>query len=307
MDRLRAMQVFVEVTERGSLTAAADALEMSRAMASRHLESLEHWLGARLMQRSTRRLSLTAAGQEALARCRQMVELAEEMRSAAGQHTRQLRGRLRVTCSSSFAQLHLARAVGDYLNAHAQTEIELLALEHAVDLVEERVDLALRISNQLDPALVARRLTLCRSVVCASPDYLARHGEPRTAQDLALHRCLAHARYARDEWRFSRADGQQEQVRPGVRLRSNEATVLMQAALAGAGIALLPTYLVGQALASGALRHVLPALAPETLGLHAVTTSRRHQPLLLRSFVDFLAARFDPQRPYWDEALAGSA
>lgn len=301
MDRLRAMQVFVEVVDRGSLTAAAEALEMSRAMTSRHLEALEQWLGARLLQRSTRRLSLTDAGLQALGSCRQMVELAEETRQAAGEHLRSVQGRLRITASSSFAQIHLAQAVAAFLQLHPLTQIEVMALEHTVNLVEERIDLALRISNQLDPQLIARRLSWCRSVVCAAPSYLARQGRPEAPAELARHACLGHARFGRDEWRLRRGEEELVIALPEVRLRANETTVLQQAVLAGAGIALLPTYLVGPALARGELVRLLPDYEPERLGLHAVYTSRRHQPLLLRTFVDFLAQRFDLEWPYWDQ------
>ncbi|HEX2010700.1 MAG TPA: LysR family transcriptional regulator, partial [Roseateles sp.] len=233
MDRLQAMQVFVEVVERGSLTAAAAALDISRAMATRQLEALERWLGARLLQRSTRRLSLTDAGLEALPRCRQLVELAEETRQAAGARQQQVSGRLRISASMSFAQQHLAPAVADFLAAHPQTQLELLASEHAVNLVEDRIDLALRITNELDPALIARRLTVCRSVLCAAPAYLAAQGRPSEPQQLRAHACLGHARFGVDEWQLWRAtDGAREAVAlPPPRLRANEATVLLQGAL----------------------------------------------------------------------------
>lgn len=300
MDRLQAMQLFVEVVDRGSLTAAAEALEISRAMASRQLESLERWLGARLLQRTTRRLSLTDAGIDALARCRQMVELAEETRALAGARHGTVSGRLRVTASMSFAQQHLTPAVAEFLHRHPQTSIELLTSEHAVNLVEDRIDLALRITNALDPQLIARRLSICRSVLCAAPGYVAAHGLPEQPLDLLCHQCLGHARFGTDEWLLSRGDERVAVPVPPPRLRANEATVLLQAALAGAGIALLPTYLTGAALARGELVPLLADWESETLGIHAVYTSRRHQPLLLRRFVEFLAERFDGEKPYWD-------
>lgn len=304
MDTLQAMRVFVEVVERGSLSAAAEALDISRAMATRQLEGLERWLGTRLLQRSTRRQSLTDAGLEALPRCRQLVELAEETRQAAGARQQQVSGRLRISASMSFAQQHLAPAVADFLALHQQTQVELLASEHAVNLVEDRIDLALRITNELDPALIARRLSVCRSVLCAAPAYLAARGTtPAEPQQLRDHACLGHARFGVDEWVLWREDdgAREAVVLPSPpRLRANEATVLLQGALAGAGIALLPTYLAGPALAAGTLTRLLPGWEPERLGIHAVYTSRRHQPLLLRRFVDFLAETFDPERPYWD-------
>jgi len=300
MDQLKAMQVFVEVVDRGSLTAAAEALDMSRAMTSRHLEALEQWLGARLLQRSTRRLSLTDAGAEALPRCRQMVELAEETRQIAGARHQTVSGRLRITASMSFAQQHIAPAVAEFLALHPQTGIELLASEHAVNLVEDRIDLALRISNQLDPALIARRLTVCRSVVCAAPGYLAARGTPAEPAELSAHACVGHARFGSDEWLLQRGAERVSVPLAPPRLRANEAMVLLQALLAGAGIGLQPTYLAGPLLDSGALVRLLPDWEPEQLGIHAVYTSRRHQPLLLRTFVDFLAQRFDAEKPYWD-------
>lgn len=302
MDRLKAAQVFVEVVERGSLTAAAEALGLSRAMASRHLEAVEQWLGARLLQRSTRRLSLTDAGAEALPRCRQLVELAEEVQSAASARQHSVRGRLRVAVSMSFAQQHLAPAVAEFLARYPLTQIEVLVSEHTVNLVEERIDLALRISNQLDPALIARRLTVCRSVLCASPAYLRDRPAPTHPADLLEHVCVAHARFGGEAWALRNSRGERLlQPVPPPRLVANEALLLRQAVLAGAGIGLLPTYLVGPALAAGELVRVLPDWEPEQLGIHAVYTSRRHQPLLLRSFVDFLAERFESPRPYWDD------
>lgn len=303
MDRLKAAQVFVTVVERGSLTAAAEALGLSRAMTSRHLEAAEQWLGARLLQRSTRRLSLTDAGAEALPRCRQLVELAEEAQQAASARQLSVHGRLRVAASMSFAQQHLAPAAAAFLALHPRTQIEVLVSEQAVNLVEDRIDLALRITNQLDPALIARRLTQCRSVLCAAPAYLREHPAPAHPAELLDHACVAHARFGSEAWPLQNAQGERLlQALPPPRLLANEALLLRQAVLAGAGIGLLPTYLVGPALAAGELLRVLPDWEPEQLGVHAVYTSRRHQPLLLRSFVDFLAARFDAQRPYWDLA-----
>ncbi|ALT79354.1 LysR family transcriptional regulator [Paucibacter sp. KCTC 42545] len=300
MDRLRAMQLFVEVVERGSLTAAAEHLQMSRAMASRHLEALEQWLGARLLQRSTRRLSLTEAGTQALSSCRQMVALADETLLAAGNHQQTVQGQLRVSASASFAQGPLAPAVVDFLRQHPQTRIEVLVQERAVNLVEDRIDLALRISNQLDPQLIARRLTWCRSAICAAPAYLAAQGQPQSPADLMDHACMAHQLYSPDAWRLQRGGERVVASLPQIRLSANDSVTLLRAALAGGGIALLPTYLAGPFLASGELQRVLPEHEPECLGLHAVYTSRRYQPALLRSFIDFLAQRFDAELPFWD-------
>jgi DNA-binding transcriptional LysR family regulator len=306
MDRLTAMQVFVEIAERASLTDAADGLGMSRAMVSRYLESLEQWLGVRLFHRTTRRVSLTDAGAEALERCRQVLDMTRDVQAVAGVRQAEPRGRLRITASASFAQAHLAKAMVDFLALHPHTEIELLAMERAVNLVEERIDLAVRIGNRLDDGLVARPLGVCRSVICATPTYLARHGTPATPEALREHRCITHAFVGRSEYHLRRGG---QSIRVPVRgvLQSNETAVTLQAALEHAGIALLPTYFVHEHLADGRLVRLLPEHEPETLGIHAVYLSRAHQPLLLRLMLEFLVERFGGEVAPWDRALATSA
>jgi DNA-binding transcriptional LysR family regulator len=301
MDRIRAMQVFTEVAERGSLTGAGEALDISRAMVSRYLESLETWLGARLLHRTTRRVSLTDAGAEALERCRQVLELTQDVQTAAGARSAAPSGKLRITTSNSFAQAHVASAVADFLKLHPRTQVELIALERAVNLVEERIDLALRIGNQLDAQLVARRLATCRSVVCATPAYLAAHGKPTRPEQLRTHSCLTHAHVGRTEWRLQRS-GQTAKVPVAGPLQSDEVAVIRQAALEGLGLALLPTYFISDDLAQGRLVRLLPGYEPETLGIHAVYLSRQHQPLLLRAMLDFLAQRFAGDVAPWDRA-----
>lgn len=303
MDRFTAMQVFVAVTERGSVTAAAEALDMSRAMASRYLESLERWLGARLLHRTTRRIALTDAGHEALARCRQMLDLADEVQLAAGARGVEPKGRLRIATSQSFAQAWLAEAVAEFLEDHPQAQVELLVLERAVNLVEERVDLAVRITNQLDEALVARRLCSCRSVLCASPGYAKRYGVPHTPEMLAEHACVAHSYVSRSEIRLRR-EGRSVTVPVTGKLSSNETGVVRMATLASAGIAMLPTYFVADDLRQGRLVPVLPTWEPEPLGIHVVYLSRRYQPLLLRVMIDFLADRLGGDTAPWDHDIA---
>jgi DNA-binding transcriptional LysR family regulator len=304
MDRIRAMQVFAEVADRGSLTDAGKAMDMSRAMVSRYLESLESWLGARLLHRTTRRVSLTDAGAEALPRCRQVLDLTLDVEAAAGARSAVPSGKLRITTSNSFAQAHLAGAVSDFLKLHPQTRVELIVLERAVNLVEERIDLAVRISNQLDETLVARRIASCRSALCAAPAYLAAHAAPKAPEELRAHRCLTHAHVGRTEWRLQR-EGQTVKVPVNGPLQSNEVAVTRQAALEGLGIAMLPTYFASDDLAQGRLVRVLPAYEPETLGIHAVYLSRQHQPRLLRAMLDFLAERFSGDVAPWDRPLKG--
>jgi DNA-binding transcriptional LysR family regulator len=305
MDRITAMQVFAEVADRASLTEAARALDMSRAMVSRYLESVERWLGVRLLHRTTRRVSLTDAGEEALQRCRQMLELTRDVQSVAGERREAPRGNLRITTSTSFAAAYLADVVADFLSRYPQTRIELIALDRTVNLVEERIDLAVRIANMLDDSLVARKLGVCRSVLCASPAYIKVNGYPSAPDDLRNHRCVTHAYVGRTEFRLQR-NGQTLRIPVRGQLQSNEAAVTRRAALAGAGIAMLPTYFVSEDLASGELIRLLPDCEPEPLGIHAVYLSRQHQPQLLRMMVEFLADRMKGEAAPWDRAIASA-
>lgn len=290
MDRLKAMQVFVEVADRGSLSAAAVHLDMSRAMVSRYLAEMEQWVGVRLLHRTTRRLSLTPAGAETLPRCRQMLDMVGDLRNAVSTPEDTPRGLLRITTSMSFGARHLAGAVTDYVKQHPGTSVDLMLVERAVNLVEERVDLAVRITNDLDPNLIARKLAVCRSVVCASPDYLAREGVPARVEDLSLRNCLTHSYFGKSLWRFER-DGQPVDVPVSGNISANEVSVLCGAALEGAGIAMLPTYYAGEHLAAGRLKAILPQCKPQELGIYGVYASRRQMPLILRSMLDFLVDR----------------
>ena len=303
MDRLTAMQVFVEAAERASLTEAASALDMSRAMASRYLEWFEQWLGVRLLHRTTRRISLTDAGAEALQRCKQVLDITHDVQAVAGARRVEPKGKLRITASTSFAQAHLAKAIVDFLALYPQTEIELIASERALNLVDERIDLAVRIGNRLDDTLVARPLG------CLQVGDLRCAGIPRQAwcsnytRALRQHRCITHSSVGRTEYVLRRG---KESVRVPVRsvLQSNETAVTRQATLDGAGIALLPTYFVSSELARGKLVRLLPDYEPERMGIHALYLSRVHQPLLLRLMLDFLAERYSGEVAPWDRQIA---
>lgn len=299
MDRLTASRVFVTVVERGSMTQAAEQLGMSTAMVSRYLAEMEHWLGARLLHRTTRRISLTEAGQAALASSHQLLDLAQDMAHQAAAVGRTPTGRLRLTCSSSFAEAQLAPALAVFQQQYPQVRFTLLATDRSLDLTAERIDLAIRITNALEPSLISRPLAQCRSVLCAAPGYLSRCGIPASLDELAAHSCLTHEHIGAAQLRLRHAGGWVElPVEPW--LSTNDAMVLRRALLAGSGIGILPTYLIGEALRAGQLVRVLPALEPEPLGIHAVFLSRRHPPLALRLMIDFLAQRFGGSQAPWD-------
>lgn len=291
MDRLAAMRVFVEVAGAGSFSAAADKLDMSRTMVTRYVAELEQWLGARLLQRTTRSVTLTDAGEHCLRRSQQMLALMEDVEAETSSHDGALRGQLRITCSMSFAYAQMAAAVVEFLQLHPQLKIDLDAGEGALNLVEARIDLAIRISAEPDPALIGRVLAPCTSVLVASPAYLARHGVPQSPAELAAHRCLTYANFGRSAWMLSRGA---EQVQVGVssHFSANEATALLRAALAGGGLALQPTYLANPHLADGSLQQVLPDWTLPDMAIYALYTSRRHLSPAVRALLDFLVDRF---------------
>lgn len=303
MDRITAAKVFVTVAERGSLTQAADHLEMSTAMVSRYLVSLEDWLGARLLHRTTRRVTLTDAGQLALPSCRQLLETADEVKQMAGNLSQEPRGRLRLTSALSFAEAQLAPALVEYQQRYPQVKISLATTDLGVNLAAEQIDLAIRISNALEPTLIARPLAICRSVLCASPAYLHQHGTPSTLDELPRHRCLVHALVSATQFRFRQGD---KIVEPAVDVgfTTNETAILRRALLSGGGIGILPTYYVSEDIRRGELVPLLSDYALETLGIHAVFLSRQHQPLALRLLVDFLAEKFGGDEPTWDRGLS---
>ncbi|MGH8389169.1 MAG: LysR family transcriptional regulator [Pseudomonas sp.] len=301
MDRLQAMRVFVTVVDFGSQSAAADHLELSRPVVSRYLAELEDWVGARLMHRTTRKLSLTAAGSEVLPRCRQMLDLSTDMQAAVSVPDDAPRGLLRISVSTSFGQAQLADAITAYVKLYPGVSIDMQMLDRTVNLVDERIDLAIRTSNDLDPNLIARRLTVCRSVICASPAYLREHSTPQRVEDLSQHNCLTHSYFGKSLWHFEQ-DGEQVSVPVQGNISANEASTLMRAAMAGAGVAMLPTYQASVHIQSGELVRLLPKAEPRQMNVYAVYASRKHMPAALRSLLDFLVQRF-PEEPAWDVGL----
>ena len=293
MDRLTAMRVFAEVATTGSFSATADKLDMSRAMVTRYVAEMEQWLQARLLQRTTRSVTLTDAGELALRRCQQMLALTTDLEEETATTAEgKLRGQLRLTCSVSFAYAQLGAAIADFLARHPQLKIDLDASEGSLNLVERRIDLAIRISAEPDPTLIGRPLAQCDSVLVASPTYLAAHGVPQQPADLAQHRCLSYANFGKSVWQLSRGD-MVERVGVTSPFSANEATTLMRAALADGGIALQPTYLVNPYLRSGALQAVLPEWDLPVMTIYALYPSRRHLSPAVRALLDFLVQRFE--------------
>ena len=291
MDRLDSIATFVRVAELASFTLAAQALGISRTVASDRVMALEARLGVKLLHRTTRRVSLTEAGVAYLDRARQALAMLEEAEAEAAHLTARPRGVLRVNAPVTFGFRHVAPAVASYLAANPDLGVELTLTDRMVNLLEEQVDVVVRVGRLVDSSLVARRLAPCRIVVCAAPSYIAARGMPLHPAELARHDCLSYAYAAEgDLWRFER-DGQQEAVRVSGRVWSNNGDALYHAALEGLGILLNPTFIIGEALRDGRLVPVLPGWAAPALSVNAVYPPNRFLPAKTRGFIENEAKR----------------
>lgn len=294
MDRFSEIRAFVTVAEQGSFVAAADRMELSRAMVTKLVSALETRLGVRLMHRTTRRLSLTAEGESYLAEASVLLSELDELDARLSQGASRPAGRLRVTAPVSFGQRFLGEAVTRFHTLFPQIEVELSLNDRRVDLVEEGYDLALRITRLGDSSLIARRLVAVSDVVCAAPEYLREHGTPQHPEDLAQHNCLIYTLTEQSgSWGYQAPDGSEGRVRVHGSLRANNGDILVDAAVNGLGVTLQPRFLLQRAMAQGSLVQILPDFHWHDLELYAVYPVRRHVPGKVRVFVDFLRDFFE--------------
>jgi len=300
IDIAAGMRVFTAVVEAESFAGAAEKLELSRGMATRYVAQLEAHLGVRLLNRTTRSLSLTEAGSDFYQRAAQIINLIEDAEIAVAQAAAVPRGTLRVTCPPIFGTFHLDRAIVEFVQRYPGVDVDLSMSERLVDLVDEGVDLAIRVATkELASGLHARRIAPVRMVACASPVYLKKRGMPQSPEELVGHNCLfyAHSSY-RNDWRFQR-QGEKRTVRVSGNFRSNSGDVLMNAAIEGLGVIYEPTFMTYEALWQKRLVRILPDWEAEEFTLFTVYPNRKFLPPKVRSFIDFLAERFGPE-PYWD-------
>ena len=302
MGRLEEMQAFLRTAEALSFTAAAGRLGLSKSMVSQRVADLETRLGVRLLNRTTRRLSLTEAGQAFLDGSRHALRAVDEAEEAASRLGSALSGTLRIAAPLSFALLHLRPALIEFMAAHRQLEFYLDMDDRVVDLVQGGYDMALRIGRLPDSSLIARRLAPSRTIVCASPAYLAERGRPEHPSSLSDHDCLLYAGTARSDYWSFRIEGQWLAVPVRGRLQANNGDMLLAAALAGQGVALLPSFITGAALERGELMALLPGFPTPDGAIHAVYPPARQVPQRVREFTDFLALRIGGT-PYWDRFL----
>ncbi len=306
MDLIGCMRTFARVAEHRSFTAAAERLGVSRGMATRYVAQLEDHLGARLLNRTTRRVSLTEAGTAYLERCTQILADLEEAEELASSQLADPRGTLRVTCALAFGVRYVAPQLGGYMQQHPRVVVDLSFNDRTVDIVEEGYDLAVRIGTLASSSLSARRLASTRMIVCAAPAYWQERGKPAAPEDLARHDAL-HYVYSStsDEWRFVDASGAARNVRIRHRLRANNGEALLRAASSGLGVVQLPAFMVHESIARGELEPALDDYCAPELGVYAVYPARRLLAAKVRTFIDFMAASL--RNPPWDHTTLPSA
>ena len=292
MDKLRAMQVFVRIVEAGSLTGAAAVLGMSGPAVVRSLAALERAIGVRLLQRTTRRSSLSDEGREYYERCKRVLAAVDEADTSMSARRSEPHGRLRITAPATYGRMHVAPIVNAFIAKYPAVEVDLLLLDRVVDLIEEGLDAAVRIGELPDSTLVARALGETRRVVCAAPAYLRRAGVPKTPAELQAHRCIVFSGLAAaNEWAFG-AKRQRVAVRPV--LRTNQVDAALDACIRGLGCGQFLSYQVEAALREGRLKRLLKEYEPPPLPIHIVYPHARPSSNV-RAFID-LAQPFQVTR-----------
>lgn len=291
MDRFLEMQTFNAVVETGSFVAAAELLQLSKAAVSRHVVELEKRLGIRLLHRTTRRLSLTPEGQVFYARGKEVLAELDAVEAEVTARRESVSGLLRINAPFTFGIAHLAPLWGLFREQHPQVTLDITLSDRLVDLVEEGYDLAIRIAALETSSLVSRRLVTTRMTLCASPEYLRRHGTPRHPSELGGHQVIAYSYLAtKDDWHFHGPEGRVVvSTRPW--MRTNNGETCRAAALAHQGVILQPRFVVDAELAAGHLVELLPDYRSTEIGIYAVYPSRKHLSAKVRVLVEFLADR----------------
>ena len=299
MEKLDGLTVFAKVVEAGTFSAAARHFGLSKSAVSKQVAGLEDRLGARLLNRTTRRLSLTEVGAAFYERCTRIIAEVEEAELAVSRLHAEPRGTLHVNAPMSFGIRHLAPALPEFMDRYPEVTMDLVLNDRIVDLIDEGFDLAIRIARLADSSLIARKLATARIVVCAAPAYWRRHGRPDRPGDLKGHNCLIYTYLlTQNDLKFRGPDGVLS-VKVSGTLRANNGDALLAAALGGLGVYVGPTFIVGEDLRAGRLEAALEDYEDDALSLYAVYPHSRHLSAKVRAFVDFLVERFGP-RPYWD-------
>ena len=299
MDRIDSMRLFVRVTELGSFSAVAQQMNVARSVITRQIAALENHLNTKLLARSTRRLSLTSAGANYLEKCREILQLLDAAESGLTDETQAPRGIIRITLPFSFGIHQLMPMFVDFMMANPDIRIELDFSDRRINLIEGGFDLAIRITERLEPGDVARKIGHSQSVIVASPEYLQRHGHPQHPRELSRHECFGYLLDPRSSWPFQ-IDDTTEYITIAGRLKANSGDALLAAAIDGLGISLAPTFIAERAVRKKQLEILLRQFPTPELGIYAIFPSNRYVPHRVRTLVDYLAERIGPKPP-WDE------
>ena len=303
MRRFQTMETFIKIVDIGSISGAADRLNVAKSAVSRRLKELEDHLGVELFHRTTRQLTLTDTGQAYYSRCIQLLDDLTETEFSVSQAHCELEGKLKVALPSTFGHMHMTPAINDFLAQHPGIKFDLDFNDRAVDVVQEGFDVAIRISRLADSSLIAKRLAPIRRVFCASPDYLRANGTPQVPDELADHDTLVYAfDQIYDTWVLQKTeDGSLEKTRVRLtpKMRATAGEFLRDAAASGQGIAFLPTFIIHKELENGQLVTMLDDYSTPEVNAYAIYPQTRHLSRRVRAFIDFLADRFSGT-PYWD-------
>ena len=298
MDQFKQISTFVEVLAKGSLSAAARAEGIAPAMIGRRLDALEERLGVKLLQRTTRKIALTDEGSAFLEDCQRILAELESAEAAVSERSAKASGQLVITAPAGFGRQHIAPLVPSFLAEHRDVNLVLQLNDRVVDLIDEGIDVAIRIAELSDSNLIGVKLAANKRVVVAAPSYLKRHGTPLTLDDLHRHNCLAFSSEGSQRGWVFRQDGKNVTLKVGGNMVCNDGEVLHHWALAGKGLAWRSMWEVGAAIEAGELVTVLDAYASPGNDIYALFTQRRHLPLRIRAFVDFLRNAF-AQSAFW--------
>jgi DNA-binding transcriptional LysR family regulator len=300
MDRLQCMNIFVQVADRGNFSKVAREQGLSTSVVSKYVAALEDQLGVRLLNRTTRSLSVTEIGVEYLQRCRQILDHVEDAHQAATSLQIEPRGLLRINAPMSFGILHLGKLIAGFTKRYPDVEIDLELNDRFVDVVHEGFDIALRIGILKDSALIGRKLAPVHRVCCGSPEYLKQHGTPEHPQDLSTHKGLFYGhRGWTEDWIFYGKDGE-FRSEAKVLMKSNNGDILKAAAVAGAGLVTMPTFITWDEVQSGTLVPMMLNYPAKEMGLYAVYPPTHNLSAKVRVFIDFLVEVFGSE-PYWDK------
>ncbi len=300
MHSLNCLPIFVAVVDWGSFSLAARHLNLTKSAVSKRIAQLEEELGIVLIHRTTRKLSLTEAGQRYYDYAQQAVSLAQQGRDAVSEMQGTPQGKLKVTAPMSFGVQYVSPIIGEFLSRYPDIDLDLNLEDKMVDLVADGFDLGIRIGELTISNLVAKRLAPCRSVLCASPTYLAVHGSPQKPSDLIHHNCLKYSYFrGGSEWRFNH-NGSQHKVVPKGNFVVNNSEVIRRSLLNHIGIAQMPTFIVSKDLQQGDLVSVMSEYSLPEHAIYAVFPERKHMPLKVRVFLDFIAEKLGDDVPVWE-------